>query len=102
MTPTVSSHRAEIAEICRRLNVRRLDLFGSAARTDDFNADSDIDILVEFEETPMSPALTDFLDLRDSLSSLFGRKVDLTMVGAIRNPFLRASIDRSRVPLHGA
>ncbi len=101
MIPTVSSHRAEIAAICRRLHVRRLDLFGSAARTDDFTADSDIDILVEFEENPVPPTLADFFNLRDSLTSLLGRKVDLTMGTAIRNPFLRASIDRSRVPLHG-
>ena len=102
MTPTVFAHTAEIAAICRRLHVRRLDLFGSAARAYDFTADSDIDILVEFETSPASPALVDFFNLRDSLTSLFGRKVDLTMASAIRNPYLRASIDRSRVPLHGA
>ncbi len=102
MIPTVSEHRAEIAALCRRFHVRRLDLFGSAAREDDFTGSSDIDFLVEFETNPTSPALADYLDLRNALTSLFGREVDLTMAGAVRNPYLRASIDRSRVPLHGA
>ncbi len=102
MIPTVSEHRAEIAALCHRFHVRRLDLFGSAARKSDFTANSDIDFLVEFEISPTSPALADYLDLRDALTSLFGREVDLTMVSAVRNPCLRASIDRSRAPLHGA
>jgi predicted nucleotidyltransferase len=102
MIPAISNHNNEIKALCSRFNVRRLDLFGSAARENDFTACSDIDVLVEFETKNTSPKLADFLDLRDSLSSLFGRKVDLTMASAIRNPYLRAAIDRSRVPLHGA
>jgi predicted nucleotidyltransferase len=102
MIPAISKHNSEIKALCSRFNVRRLDLFGSAARENDFTASSDIDVLVEFETKNTSPRLADFLDLRDSLSSLFGRKVDLTMASAIRNPYLRAAIDRSRVPLHGA
>ena len=39
---------------------------------------------------------------RRTLSDLFGRKVDLTMASAVRNPYLRAAIERSRQPLHGA
>jgi predicted nucleotidyltransferase len=102
MIPAVSAHRDEIAALCRRFHVRRLDLFGSAARGDDFTPESDIDLLVEFDTSHAVPALGDFIDLRDALTSLFGHEVDLTMAGAVRNPFLHAAIDRSRVPLHGA
>ena len=97
------SHRAGIASLCRRFHVRRLDLFGSAARGADFDpAHSDLDLLVEYEPEHAPPALGDFLALREALESLFGRKVDLAMETAIRNPFVRAGIAAARVSLHAA
>ena len=92
----------EIAEICRRFHVSRLDVFGSAARETDFSDRSDIDLLVEYEAGHHPPSLTDYLDLRDSLQDLFGRNVDLVMAGAVDNPYVRAGIDRSREKLNGA
>ena len=38
----------EIDELCKRLRIKRLDIFGSAT-TDDFRPDSDVDVLVQFE-----------------------------------------------------
>ncbi len=93
----------ELALLCERFGVRSLDLFGSAARGEDFDpARSDLDILVTYEPARGTPSLADFLDLRDALSSLLGRKVDLAMDSAIRNPFIRAAIEADRIPLHAA
>jgi predicted nucleotidyltransferase len=102
MIPIISARRSELDDICHRFHVRRLDLFGSAARGEDFTDESDIDFLVEFEPDHAPPALRDFLALRQALAALFGREVDLTVAGSIRNPFLQAAIARSRVTLHGA
>jgi predicted nucleotidyltransferase len=102
MIPALSGAGADIAEICLRFHVRRLDLFGSAARETDFTEQSDIDLLVEYEPGCSPPTLADFLALRDALSTRLGRKVDLVMAGAVRNPYLSAAIERSRRPLHGA
>jgi predicted nucleotidyltransferase len=99
--PALSTHRADIDALCRRFHVRRLDVFGSAACGDDFTPRSDIDLLVDFEPAYGTPALGEFFGLRDALAALLGHDVDLTMTGAIRNPFLRNSIERSRVALHG-
>jgi uncharacterized protein len=96
------SKRDAIAQLCRRYHVLRLDVFGSAARETDFSESSDIDLLVDYDPSYAPPALDDFFALRDELSDLFGRKVDLTMASAVRNPYLRAAIERSRQPLHGA
>ncbi len=101
MIPAVAAHRADIAALCRQFGVRRLDLFGSAARGHDFTAGSDIDFLVEFEADHSPVTFADFLGLRDALAALLDRPVDLAMAGAIRNPFLRAAIERSRIPVHG-
>jgi predicted nucleotidyltransferase len=64
----------QIAEYCRRSHIRKLSLFGSVLR-DDFRPDSDVDVLVEFEEGH-TPGFA-FIDLQDRLSDLLGRRVDL-------------------------
>ena len=67
--------KAELAAFCRRHHIRRLSLFGSVLR-DDFGADSDVDVLVEFEPGH-TPGLA-VVDVEDELSALFGgRKVDM-------------------------
>jgi predicted nucleotidyltransferase len=91
-----------IAELCRRFRVRRLDLFGSATREDFDPARSDIDLLVEYDPSHGPPSLEDYLALREALASLFGRRVDLAMASALRNPYLKAAIEAERVPLHAA
>lgn len=101
MIEAVALKRPEVAELCRRYHVRRLDVFGSAARGVDFTDASDIDLLIEYEPGHV-PSWGPFFDLRESLAALFGREVDLAMDSAIENPYLRASIERSRERLHGA
>jgi predicted nucleotidyltransferase len=102
MIPSLAAARPEIAALCRRFHVRRLDVFGSAARGTDFTDESDIDFLVEYEPEHAPPRFADYLALEESLSTLLGRKVDLVMAGAVSNPYVRASIERHRQPLHGA
>jgi len=101
MLPLIEAHQAEIGELCRRFHVNRLDVFGSAARVADFDpARSDIDLLVSYT-AGNPPNMWDYFALRDALSDLLGRKVDLVMADAVENPFLRAGIERSRQPLYG-
>lgn len=102
MIPIIAAHRNELTDLCRRFHVRRLDLFGSAARAEDFTERSDIDLLVEFEPDHAPPALGEFLALRQALATLLGHEIDLTVAGTIRNPFVRSAVERSRVTLHGA
>jgi predicted nucleotidyltransferase len=64
----------EVATFCRRNHIRKLSVFGSALRPD-FHADSDLDILVEFQEGH-TPGLA-FFGMEEELSKMFGRKVDL-------------------------
>jgi hypothetical protein len=83
-----------IAEFCKRYRVRSLALFGSVLR-DDFRPDSDVDVLVEFE--PHSgTTLFDLVHMQDELEKLFGRKVDVVDAAALRNPFRRHEILKTR------
>ena len=80
----------------------RLDAFGSALR-DDFRPDeSDLDLLVEFG--PMEPydRVDAYFGLLEELRSLLGSKIDLVMVGAIKNPYITSDIDRTRQMLYAA
>jgi uncharacterized protein len=104
MLPLIAERRSDIADICRRFSVRRLTVFGSAAREEDFDLSrSDLDFLVEFDPGAVDkPTLDTYFGLRDSLEALFGRSVDLVEPGAIRNPYLKASIEASREPVFEA
>jgi predicted nucleotidyltransferase len=102
MLPLIAERRSEIGALCRRFGVRRLAVFGSAARGEDFDTQrSDIDFVVAFERTD-GAALDEFLALRDALSVAVGRPVDLVMEGSVRNPFIRAGIERSAETVYGS
>lgn len=64
-----------IANFCRKNQIVRLAVFGSALR-DDFTNDSDIDILVDFEQGK-EPGLISLAGMENELSKILGRKVDL-------------------------
>ncbi|MGA3397797.1 MAG: nucleotidyltransferase domain-containing protein [Acetobacteraceae bacterium] len=103
MLPLIEARRAEIADLCRRFHVRRLEVFGSAARGTDFDPDrSDVDLLVTYEPDVPAPNLTEYFDLTEQLTALLGRPVDLVMSGAVRNPFIRADIERWKRPVYAA
>ena len=77
-------------------------MFGSAARADDFNpAASDVDFLIQFA-TDTAPSLQDFFGAKTALENLLGRAVDLVEPGAVRNPYVLASINRNREAVYPA
>ena len=65
----------QLAELCRRFQVRSLALFGSVLR-EDFRPDSDVDVLVEFDSNARIGFMT-FSRLQRELADLLGRPVDL-------------------------
>ena len=103
MINEIELHREELRALCRRFHVRRLDLFGSAARGDFDPEHSDVDFLVEFDrEHPEVLSFNTYFGLREALEALLGRPVDLVEPGAVRNPYLKASIDGSWEPVFEA
>ncbi len=98
MLPLIAERRAEIADICRRFGVSRLAVFSSAARGEDF-ARSDVDFLAY--EQAANAGLGDYFALGDALAAAVGRPVDLVVEGSVRNPFVRAGIERSAETVYG-
>jgi len=102
MHPAIAQHRSGISAICQRYRISRLEVFGSAARADDFDPErSDADFLVEFAPD-VRPGLDTFFGAKAALESLLGRGVDLVESDAVRNPFVLASINRSREAIYAA
>jgi hypothetical protein len=89
-----------IHDLCLKHKVRRLFVFGSVL-TDRFKKDSDIDMVVDFQEIDLYEYADNYFDLKDSLEKLFKRNVDLLEEKAIKNPYLKQSIDSSKQPLYG-
>ncbi len=79
-----------LAELCKISGIVRLSVFGSVLRQD-FNDKSDVDLLVVFGEGSKVD-LYDICIIRDRLSEIIGREVDLVEEKALINPFRRREI----------
>ena len=84
----ISVDRTKIASFCRKHHIERLALFGSVVGQD-FHADSDIDVLVEF--TPGHVPGLAFFKMERELSEILGRKVDLNTPGFL-SPYFRQDV----------
>lgn len=73
----------KIREFCDRWKISKLALFGSVLR-DDFNNNSDIDIIVDFERN-LRYGLFDLVVMEDELKAIFNRDVDLVTRKGIAN-----------------
>ena len=103
MHPAISQKHAAISASCRDFGVKRLELFGSAARGTDFDpAQSDADFLVEFLPDNGFDPLEEYFGLQSALVQILGRKVDLVNPGAIRNPYLLRSMNKYRELVYAA
>lgn len=102
MHSTISGHSAAIKAVCRRYGVKRLEVFGSAARGFDFKPDSsDADFLVEFARPALKGPLEEFFGFKEELAALLGRDIDLIEAGAVSNPYVMSNIKRSRELVYG-
>lgn len=102
MLKFIDTRKSEIAELCRRFHVRRLEIFGSAVGGDFDPQRSDVDFLVEFTDNAHAMSFSNYFDLKEALEDLLDRPVDLVEAKAVKNPYLRASINRTREPVYGA
>lgn len=93
--------KRKVEALCRKYRIRKLSVFGSAARGE-AGPDSDVDLMVEFEPES-APSLWDFPEMHKDFSALFaGRCIDLMPLEALANPYRRKSILRDVKVLYGA
>jgi uncharacterized protein len=98
----IAESRTAIEKLCRDYHVQRLELFGSAAVGKDRPDKSDVDFLVEFDQLPAGAYADAYFGFLESLQRLFGRPVDLVVASAIKNPYFREAVERSKTLLYAA
>ena len=96
MSSILQENQAGLAEACRRFGVRRLEIFGSAARPDFDPETSDFDFIVSFADKTPGTYADRYFDFAHALEQLLGRKVDLLTERSIRNPYFRREIQAAR------
>lgn len=97
----LSIPQARLERLCRHFHIKKLALFGSAAR-DELKPDSDVDLMIEFEPD-RAPSLWDSPGLNEEFSALFGnRGVDIVPPEVLRNPYRRKTIQRDLKVLYEA
>ena len=102
MIELIEQHRQQIAELCQRYRVKRLELFGSAARNDFDSACSDVDFLVEYLDNDWHHAADNWFGLLEGFEALLGRNVDLVSMLDIKNPYFLEVANQSRRELYAA
>lgn len=90
-----------IHALCQKYNVSHLAVFGSVL-TEQFSNDSDIDLVVDFNNMQIEDYADNYFALKYSLETLFKREIDLLEDKAIKNPYLRSSIDSSKKILYAS
>lgn len=96
----IKNYKNDIEILCKKHKVKRLYVFGSAL-TEKFNDKSDIDLIVDFDSVDLNNYADNYFDLKFSLQSIFQRTIDLLEEKAIKNPYLKKSVNDQRQLVYG-
>jgi predicted nucleotidyltransferase len=86
--------KTKITQFCQKHHISKLSLFGSILR-DDFQANSDVDFLVEFEAEYI-PGFIRLATMENELSEIVGRKADLRTLAEL-SPYFRMEVSETSV-----
>ena len=100
MNNIISLHIDQIKRLCELNKVRALFAFGSVT-TEKFNADSDIDLVVDIDENDPISYSDKYFNLKFQLEEILKRQIDLLEQKAIRNRYLKSEIERTKVQIYG-
>ncbi len=90
----------ELKKLCEEYGVSTLSVFGSVTR-EDFNDESDIDFVVDFEENDPFKYTDLYFQFKDKLEKLFNRQIDLIENRAIRNSYFKKELDETKILIYG-
>jgi predicted nucleotidyltransferase len=93
-------YKDQINELCVSHKVENLYAFGSVL-TEDFNSDSDIDLIVDFKDIDVKDYADNYFDLKFALQDIFKRPIDLLESQAIKNPYFKQAVDLKKQLVYG-
>jgi hypothetical protein len=98
--PCIEVQDSLIISLAKKYKIKELSFFGSILR-DDFQQDSDIDILVQFD-AEANYSLFDLFEIKEEFEKALGREVDLVEKSGLRNPYRRDNILRNAKVIYAA
>lgn len=90
----------QIQKLCKSNKVKSLFAFGSVTR-DDFNENSDVDLVVDIDEKDPFAYTDIYFNLKSKLEEILHRQVDLLEERAIKNKFFRRELENTKVKIYG-
>ena len=96
----IEEYKAEIFNLCKSHKVKSLYAFGSVLN-EKFNLNSDIDLVVDFEQIDVLDYGDNYYNLKFSLEDILNRKVDLLEEKALKNPYFRNLLIQNRKLIYG-
>jgi uncharacterized protein len=96
----IENHNKDILNLCKMHKVKSLYAFGSVL-TDKFNSESDIDLIVDFEQLDVLDYGDNYYNLKFSLENIFKRSVDLLEEKALKNPYFIKAVNQRKKLIYG-
>lgn len=96
----LTQHIDQIKRLCDSSKVRTLFAFGSVT-TDNFKPESDIDMVVDIDDNDPISYSDKYFNLKFQLEQLLRRKIDLLEQKAIKNPYLKQQIEKTKILIYG-
>ena len=100
ITDEISPRLDDFKNLCSKHKVKSLYAFGSSVTGQFDHNKSDIDLLVEIDDIDPIERGEQLISLWDTFESFFNRKVDLLTESSVKNPYLRKSIDSTKVLIY--
>lgn len=91
----------ELKRLCNIYSVKSMYVFGSVC-TDKFNDNSDIDILISFDNLSIEQYTDNYFELHYKLEDLFGRKIDLLTDKSLSNPYFIKGLEQTKQLIYAA
>jgi len=102
MNKIIEERLNDIVKLCENHGVKSLHLFGSV-NTSDFNINSDIDFLIDFDEgLTIEEYSENYFLLQYKFRELLDREIDLVTQNSLSNPFFIQSIEQNKELIYGA
>lgn len=96
----LKTYSQDIIQLCKAHSVKSLYAFGSVL-TENFNNDSDIDLIVDFAPINVEDYADNYFDFKFSLQDILKRPIDLLEEKAIKNPYFLKSVNQQRQLVYG-
>ena len=96
----IQNYSEEITNLCKEHKVKTLYAFGSVL-TEKFNPESDVDLIVDFQQIDVLDYGDNYYNLKFSLEDIFKRNVDLLEEKAIRNPYFLKTLNQNKKLIYG-